>query len=177
MTYCSRFVFALVLIVVPASSTAMAHHEILAKFDPAKPQTLQGMVTLVDWKNPHVHLLLNVQQGTGTGQWAIELESPIDLERSGWTDDSVKLGDAITVQGIAARDGSRQLWANSISMTNGGARVLNVTAEDLPAPKQVRPAPRWPDGQPRLGPPAGGSGYWAYPSATSLMESVITCTA
>ncbi|MBI2149340.1 MAG: hypothetical protein HYU27_01885, partial [Acidobacteria bacterium] len=60
----------------------LAHHSILGKFDAAKPVTLRGIVTSVDWKNPHAHLLMNVQGSAGLVNWAIELESPIDLERS-----------------------------------------------------------------------------------------------
>src|SRR5437868_6312546 len=97
------------ILLIPAS--ALAHHEILAKFSDSKPVTLKGIVNQVDWKNPHVHVFMNVQDG-GTGHWAIELESPLDLERSGSTAQTVRPGDSITVKGIAARDGSRQVWAN-----------------------------------------------------------------
>jgi hypothetical protein len=114
---------------------------------------------------------MNVQEGSRVVRWAVELESPIDLGNSGWTATSVKLGDAITVQGLAARDGSQQLWGNSVAMTSNGQRVLNVTATAPPELKQTRPTPRWPDKQPRLGPAPGGSGYWSYPSATTLMET------
>lgn len=149
----------------------LAHHEISGKFDASKPVTLRGIVTSVDWKNPHVHLLMNVQGPAGVVNWAIELESPIDLERSHWNRESVRLGDAITVEGMPARDGSRQAWANSIVLTSSGKRVLDVIPSAPPVVQQTRPAPRWPDGKPRLGPPPGGAGYWAYPSATSLVET------
>ena len=62
--------------------------------------TLNGIVTLVDWANPHVHVFMNVKDArTRSLNWAIELESPIDLQRSGWTADSLQPGDAITVRG------------------------------------------------------------------------------
>ena len=62
-----------------ASTHLVAHHEILAKFDDSKPMTLKGVVTLIDWRNPHVHVFLNVRDaGNTTMNWAIELESPID---------------------------------------------------------------------------------------------------
>src|SRR5215471_15724268 len=104
----------------------LAHHEISGKFDPTKPVTLTGQVTRVDWVNPHVHVLMNV---IGGENWAIELESPLDLERSGWNRNSLKPGDAISVQGIRARDGSLQAWGNSIALGNTGKKVLGMSTE------------------------------------------------
>jgi hypothetical protein len=167
---------AVLLMVTPL----LAHHEIYAKFDPAKSGTLNGFVTSVDWRNPHVHVLMNVRQGDRTRNWAVEIESPLDLERSGWNRESVKPGEAITVQGIFARDGSLQMWGNSITLTSSRRRVLAMSPEALaalkptPAGKTGRapaPAPRWPDGHPRLGPNPGETGYWARPSSTLLVEN------
>jgi len=145
------------------------HHEILAKFDDHKPVTLTGVVTLVDWKNPHVHVFMNVRAGNQVANWAIELESPIDLQHSGWTRDTLKPGDTIAVEGMAARDGSRQAWGKSV--TSNGRRIFNITAT-APQARQNRPTPLWPDGQPRLGMvPGDKQGYWGYPTATTLSES------
>jgi hypothetical protein len=151
--------------------SSLAHHAISAKFDESKSVTLDGTVSLVDWKNPHVHLFMDVRASNGIDRWVIELESRVDLGRSGWTHESVRPGDAIKVQGIAARDGSRQLWAKAIVLASTGKRVLDVSPMTPPPLKAARPTPRWPSGQPRLGPPPDTTGYWAYPSATSLMET------
>ena len=96
---------AMFFVVTPVS----AHHAVGAKFDPTKPMTLKGLVTQIDWANPHVHVFMKAQDAS-RAVWAIELESVVDLMRSGWTRQSVRPGDAIKVQGIAARDGSRQVW-------------------------------------------------------------------
>src|SRR5215831_10453109 len=96
-----------------AARPIVAHHEILAKFDDKKPMTLRGTVTKVDWANPHVHIFMNVQNGNNVANWAVELDSTIDLGRGGWSRDTVKAGDALTVQGIVARNGTRQVWGNS----------------------------------------------------------------
>src|SRR5262245_25380011 len=165
--------FAAILGVAPL----LAHHEISAKFDPAKSSTLNGLVTYVDWRNPHVHVLINAREGERQISWAIELESPLDLERSGWTRDSVKPGDAVTVQGILARDGSRQLWGNSVTLTSSRRKVLAVAPEAAAALKPAansqpaKPTPRWPDGHPRLGPLPSETGYWARPNVTLLAEN------
>jgi hypothetical protein len=167
-----RFVVGLVLAaLLLASRLLSAHHPIPAKFDDTKPVTLNGIVTLVDWRNPHVHVFINVRDPKGTLNWAIELESPIDLQQNGWSRESVQPGDTLTVQGIVARNGSRQVWGRSVTSATG-RRVLFVTPSTPPEPLQARPTPRWPDKQPRLGPMAGGvQGYWAYPSSTAMMET------
>jgi hypothetical protein len=162
---------ALLLIAAPLP----AHHNITGKFDPAKTRTLKGIVTKLDWANPHVHILMDVVEGKTVRNWAVELESTLDLERSGWNLNTLKPGDEITVQGMLARDGSWQIWGDSV-LTGGGKRVLNVSeaarAALLPvANLPSRPTPRWPDGKPRLGPPPGEKGYWARPSSTMLMQT------
>ena len=101
-----------------AAVTTTAHHSILAKFDDTKPATVRGVVTLVDWTNPHAHVYVNVRDAKGQVlNWAIELESPIDLKASGWSPETLRPGDGITVQGISARNGSRQVWARSVVVT------------------------------------------------------------
>jgi hypothetical protein len=155
-----------------AVASVTAHHEILAKFDDNKPLTLGGVVTHVDWRNPHVHVFVNVlDKDDRTASWAVELESPIELQQSGWNSESLRPGDAITVEGIAARDGSRQLWRRSMSLTATGRDVLAFTPRTPPWPLSARPVPRWPDRQPRLGSVPGAGGYWAYPTSTALVEN------
>lgn len=154
-----------------------AHHEILAKFDDTKPLKLSGVVTLLDWRNPHVHVFMNVRDAKNQAlNWAIELESPIDLHQGGWNRESLQPGDAITVDGLAARNGSRQAWGKSIVLASTGKRVLNISPAVPPPTLAARPTPKWPDGQPRLGSPGAGAslGYWAYPNATALVENGVS---
>jgi hypothetical protein len=152
-----------------------AHHSILAKFDDTKAMTLRGFVTLVDWTNPHVHVFMNVRDAKGQVlNWAVELESPIDLKQSGWSPDTLLPGDEITVRGIGARNGSRQAWARSVVLSKTGREVFAVTRTPPAAPLSPRPVPKFADGQVRLGAPPGASGYWAYPSATALVEDGVT---
>ena len=173
MKFTTRGLLLVLALVCGAGMTAIAHHSIAAKFDESKTQTLSGIVTLVDWRNPHVHVFLNVRGAKGElVNWAIELESPIDLHDSGWNPDSVKPGDAITVTGYPARNGSRQVWSNKMTLTQGGKQVLNYTPKTPPPLTAKRPAPIGPNGAPRLGiVPGGMDGYWAFPSSTVLVES------
>ncbi|MBI2150281.1 MAG: hypothetical protein HYU27_06715, partial [Acidobacteria bacterium] len=140
--------------------------------------TLRGTVTKIDWLNPHVHFFMNVGDGDKVTNWAVELESVVDLRSSGWRHDTLKVGDAITVQGIAARNGSKQVWGNSVVIGSTGKRVFTVTAAQPPANQPAGPTPRWPGGQPRLGPPPGQvMGYWAFPSAATLIEQGVNVQA
>jgi len=158
-----------------AAAPLLAHHNLTAKFNPANTRALNGIVTGLSWANPHVHVLMDVVEGNTVTNWAVELESTLDLERSGWSDDTLKPGDEITVQGITSRDGSPQIWGESVIVAATGARVLDVSeaawAALRPGDLPVRPVHRWPDGQPRLGPLPGQKGYWGRPSSTVLMEA------
>src|SRR5215467_4683352 len=123
-------------LVIASAALVLAHHEPLAKFDDKKPVKLTGVVSLLDWRNPHVHVFMNVKSNTAgdLANWAIELESPIDLEESGWSRDTLHPGDKITVDGIAARNGSRQAWGLSVIVSGTGRKVLNSTVAPPPAP-------------------------------------------
>ena len=154
-----------------APAAALAHHPVYGKFDPGADLTLSGIVTYVDWRNPHAHIFMNVGDGEEVLNWAVELESPIDLQANGWTQATVLPGDAITVAGIAARDGTRQVWGESVVRGDSGSRIFRVSNEPPPPPLTPRPTPRWPDGRPALGGTADAiDGYWGYPSATALVE-------
>src|SRR4029078_4037311 len=145
MKLITRGLAVVVALVCVTGVTTVAHHAIAAKFDETKTQTLSGIVTLVDWRNPHVHVFLNVKGAKGElVNWAIEVESPIDLHDSGWNKDSVNPGDAITVTGFPARNGSRQVWSNKMTLTQSGKQGLNYTPQAPPAPPAKRPRPRRP---------------------------------
>ena len=159
-----------VIFLIMPGLPAAGHHEILAKFDPDQSLTLNGVVTKLDWLNPHVHVFLDVTQGAEVINWAVELAGPIDLEGAGWNQASLSAGDEVTVEGIVARDGSRQVWGESLSLAATGQPVFNTVDSGPVGSSTGDPAPTWPDGQPRLGPRPGESGYWANPSAKSLVE-------
>jgi hypothetical protein len=157
-------------IALTAASQSYAHHAISAKFDTSKPMQLEGIVTFVDWRNPHAHVFVNVSNENDILNWAIELESPVALRESGWRADTLVPGDAVSVEGFAAYDGTRQVWGQSVVDVATGKQVLNLTD---PAPVAVgtpRSAPQWPDGTPRLASPSAASGYWGHPSKTVLMQ-------
>ena len=154
---------------------ALAHHPVLGKFDQDTRRTLEGIVTKVDWRNPHAHIFINTDENGETVNWAVEIESPSELHISGWNRESLTPGDAIIVSGMLARDGSQQIWGNSVRRASNSQPLFTLDP-DLPRlPLESRPAPRWPDGQIALGAISGASdGYWGYPTKTALIEDGVT---
>ena len=104
---------ALVLIAIAgllfAIAPAFGQHTLPAKFDVSKQLSLKGTVTQIDWSNPYVHVLMKVPGTPRPVLWAVELDSAITLSKNGWTTAVLPLGETITVQGFAARDGSKQI--------------------------------------------------------------------
>jgi DNA/RNA endonuclease YhcR with UshA esterase domain len=112
-----------VLLLIAASfpaGTAVAHHSFTAVYDAAKPVTLTGVVTSVEWTNPHAHFFLDVENEQGTVEnWDFELNSPNGLMRLGWTRKSLNTGDIVTVEGFVARDGSRRVNTRTVTRADG----------------------------------------------------------
>jgi len=107
-----------------------AHHSFSAEYDSKKPVTLKGVVTKVEWMNPHVYFYIDVTDDKGsTANWGLEMGPPNGLQRSGWTRNTMKIGDEVTVEGTLAKDGSRQANARSVTMTNTGKKLGAASSE------------------------------------------------
>jgi hypothetical protein len=97
------------------SAQVLAHHSFAAEFDANAPVNLSGIVTKVDWSNPHAYFYIEVENGNGSfEEWAFELGSPTQLKRRGWTRNSLAIGSKVMVTGTRARDGSPK--ANAVSV-------------------------------------------------------------
>jgi hypothetical protein len=107
-----------------ASGAAFAHHSFSAEFDAAKPVKLTGIVTNVEWTNPHVWFYINVKD-EATGQvtnWGAEMGPPHGLQRGGWRRETLKIGEAVTVDGFMARNGENRMNARTVTLTSTGGR-------------------------------------------------------
>jgi hypothetical protein len=102
------------------SSTLLAHHSFAAQYDRNKPATLTGPVTKVDWINPHARFFVDAKDASGkVANWEIELAAPAMLLRRGWTRNSLKVGENVTVAGSLAKDGSNLLNASTVTLSDG----------------------------------------------------------
>jgi hypothetical protein len=99
---------------------ALAHHSFVAEYDAHKPVTLNGVVTKVEWTNPHARFYIDVKDENGNvTNWNLELASPIALRRLGWTRDFLQVGGVVTVFGSLAKDGSKMANARTVTLADG----------------------------------------------------------
>jgi hypothetical protein len=103
-----------------AAIPVMAHHSFAAEFDGTKPVKLEGTLTKLDWTNPHIWLYLDAKDDNGSVvKWQCEGGPPNTLTRNGWTKDSIKIGDSISIEGWLAKDGSKTCNARSVKLPGG----------------------------------------------------------
>ncbi|HUA21027.1 MAG TPA: DUF6152 family protein [Bryobacteraceae bacterium] len=103
-----------------SGSPAFAHHSAAAEFDFTKKLDLSGVVTKVEWTNPHAHFYLDVKDASGNvTNWNLELASPNVLIRNGWHRNSLKPGDLVSVTGIRAKDNPTFGSASLITFPDG----------------------------------------------------------
>jgi len=118
------FNYFLPLLMALAAAPLVGHHSFGAEYDETKPVILSGVVTKVEWTNPHSHFYLDVKDAQGKiANWKFEGYPPTVLYRTGWKREvTMKPGDMITVTGWRARDGTN--WAHSREITLSDGKKL-----------------------------------------------------
>ena len=118
------------LVVFLYASTAAAHHLFVAEHDGKMLTTLSGTVTKVEWTNPHVWFYIDVKDETGkVTNWGMEMGGPNGLLRAGWTRNSMKAGDEVTVDGFKARSGRPLGNATSVVLASTGQKLFAASSQ------------------------------------------------
>ena len=101
------------------ATAAFAHHG-TANYDTTKTITVKGTVTDFQFVNPHVQIYWDTKDNSGAAQkWQGELTSPNRLTRVGWSKNSIKPGDTITISGYPTKSGSNEIWIQKIMLASG----------------------------------------------------------
>lgn len=133
---------AIVLGSLSSSLPLFAHHSFAAEYDSKKTITVHGIVQKVAWVNPHAYVWVNVKDENGkVVTYAFESLSPNALMRGGWTRNSLKAGDEVTVDGYLAKDGKPladgSIHANSKLITlSDGRKVFAGSSADTADPSK-----------------------------------------
>jgi hypothetical protein len=115
---------------VMGAGPASAHHSLYAVFDENHSVTLKGVVSKVEWVNPHVYLYLDVADEAGkVSAWSIETFPPGTLRRAGLTRDKLGYGQTVTLTGYAARNGTQLAFLRTITFADG--RELLISLGDI----------------------------------------------
>jgi hypothetical protein len=118
------------LLLLAATRPSLAHHSFAAEFDADKQFKMTGIVTKVEWQNPHTFFYIDVTDPT-TGKvtnWALEMGSPNGLMRSGWTRNTMKVGDVVAVEGSLARSNRALGNARVVILTSTGQRLFAASS-------------------------------------------------
>ena len=114
------------------AGAAFGQNGFRASYDATRSVTLKGVVIKIDWVNPHAYLYVNVQDVNHVdANWAVEIGNPLDLEKDGWKRTSVRIGDAVSVEGYLSRDESKRAFAKSVVLARSGAKLFTASNRKL----------------------------------------------
>lgn len=135
------------LLLASGATAAQAHHSFAAQYDSKKPVNLAGVVTRVEWTNPHVYIFVDVTDAKTkqVANWGFEMGPPHMLQRAGWKRNSLKIGEEVEVDGWLARDGSNHANARRVTRKSTGevlgAATSNSQTLTTGGPNAGQPAP------------------------------------
>jgi hypothetical protein len=102
---------------------ALAHHSFAAEYDSKGLVTMTGVITKVEWTNPHIYFYIDVKDASGAvANWAVEGYPPNTLKRTGFTRDDLKIGDMVTVTAYRAKDSSSRLAGREVTFPDGSKK-------------------------------------------------------
>ena len=117
----SRALWLAVLVAVFTGSSAWTHHSVAGQFDVTKTITHSGVITKIDWLNPHIYVFLDAKDDAGATGWALETVPTAMMRKAGLTRDDLAgtAGEVVTVTARPARDGRKNAWILRITYPDG----------------------------------------------------------
>ena len=116
-----------------ATPGIIAHHSFAAEFDATRPLNLKGIVTKIEWSNPHTYFYMDVSGPDGkVVNWGMEMGSPNGLMRQGWTRNTLHVGDEVAVEGAQAKDGALVGNARAVTLAATGKRLFAASSQTEP---------------------------------------------
>jgi hypothetical protein len=119
-------------VVLPGAAALGAHHGFSSEYDENKPVQLTGVVTKLEWTNPHARFYIDVKDAGGkVTNWNFELASLNSLRRNGWTQFTLKVGDTVTASGYAALSGVPMANASAVRLADGTRLFAETSAPSV----------------------------------------------
>ncbi|MBI4887501.1 MAG: hypothetical protein HY824_10435 [Acidobacteria bacterium] len=127
------------LCLVSSSGALLAHHSFSSEYDAAKTFKINGVVSKVEWTNPHVRFYVDVTEADGkVTMWNMEVASPSALARNGWSSRTLKVGDKITVEGYSGKVVTTRGAARTVLVADGRSLFAGAADDPDSAPAEVR---------------------------------------
>lgn len=128
------FAFIVAVALISVSAPLYAHHGFAGRYDEENPVTVTGTVLELQFENPHSFIIFETKDANGkTARWSAELGGASNMHRvDGWTKETLKAGDKITITGPRAKNGAPDMnlsHQSRIVMTDSGKEIHNSMAD------------------------------------------------